>query len=83
MKLQAAGVTRISESGATEAIRKGIIDRSMSHASIPLLQSIERFDSRIHTTTPRQVKLKPILKVPQTIGPANYRSSFECIVYFG
>ena len=36
MKLQAAGVTRISESGATEAMREGIIDRSMSHASIPL-----------------------------------------------
>ena len=38
MKLQAAGVTRISESGATEAMRKGIIDRSMSHAFIPLLR---------------------------------------------
>ena len=82
MKLQAAGVTRISESGATEITRKRTIDRSMSHASIPLLRKhrAPRFANSYDNTKTGESTANP--QSATDYEPANYCFSFEYIIYF-
>ena len=82
MKLQAAGVTRISESDAIGITRKWTTDRRMSLVSIPFLRKrrVLRFANSSDTTKAAESIANP--QSATDYEPANYFFSFEYIIYF-